>query len=91
MKVVYHAENIIDANLVKSLLDNASILAFVNGEFLAGAIGDVPASGLITVSVADSHEAEARKVVAEFEAERRDIADENDAGALRGFPGLAAD
>ena len=91
MKIVYHAEHIIDANLVKSMLENAGMLAFVNGEYLAGAIGDVPATGLLSVAVADSHEQEARKIVAAFEAERRDIAAENETPHSNGFRGLAAD
>ncbi len=67
MKIIYRAENPIDANLVKGLLAQAGIQAFVGGEYLQGGIGDLPAAGLVTVSVADDHVEAARRVVEEFE------------------------
>lgn len=67
MKVVYRAENIIDANLVKGILENAGIRAFINGSFLQGGIGELPASGLISVAVSDSDVAEADRLVKEFD------------------------
>ena len=60
MRVVYEAENVIDAHLVKSLLENVGIPAWVRGEFLTGGIGELPAQGLVAVSVPDSAEAAAR-------------------------------
>ena len=54
VKIVYRAENIIDANLVKAALADAGIDAFVSGEYLTGAIGQLPAWDLVTVMVADS-------------------------------------
>jgi hypothetical protein len=53
VKIVYRAENIIDANLVKAALADAGIDAFVSGEYLTGAIGQLPALDLVTVMVAD--------------------------------------
>jgi hypothetical protein len=53
MKVIYQAENSIDANLLKNLLEQAGIMAFINGEFLQGGIGELPTGGLISVSVAN--------------------------------------
>jgi len=67
MKVIYRAENAIDANLFKDRLDQAGIMAFVNGEFLQGGIGELPAVGLITVSVADSDVNQALPMAADFE------------------------
>ena len=67
MKVIYRAENAIDANLLKGLLEQAGFMAFVNGEFLQGGIGELPAGGLITVSVADADLEAAMRVVAEFQ------------------------
>ena len=37
MQIVYRAANIIDANLVKGVLEQAGIPAFVSGEYLTGA------------------------------------------------------
>ena len=68
MRVIYQAENQIDANLVKGLLEQAGIRAFVAGEYLQGGVGDLPASGLITVSVVDQEVEGARRVVEQYEA-----------------------
>jgi hypothetical protein len=53
MKIVYRAENIIDANLVKGALELDDITAFVSGEYLTGAIGELPYWNLVNVMVAD--------------------------------------
>ena len=55
MKIVYQAENILDAHLVKGALENDDILAFVTGEYLTGAIGELPAHGLVAIMVPDDH------------------------------------
>ena len=54
VKIVYRAENIIDANLVKAALEEAGIRAFVSGEYLTGGIGQLPAWDLVTVMVAEN-------------------------------------
>lgn len=54
MRVVYEAENIIDAHLVRGLLEQAGIVAFVLGEHLGGGIGELPVAGFVTVAVANS-------------------------------------
>jgi hypothetical protein len=51
MRVVYHAENIVDAHLVKDALEQAGIPAFVNGEYLIGGVGQLPARDFLGVSV----------------------------------------
>ncbi|HVX05033.1 MAG TPA: DUF2007 domain-containing protein [Rhodanobacteraceae bacterium] len=51
MRTVYHAEGIVDAHLVKDALENAGIPALVNGEYLIGGMGQLPARDFMTVSV----------------------------------------
>ena len=51
MRIVYHAENIIDANLVKAALEHEHVAAFISGEYLTGAIGELPAWNLVAVMV----------------------------------------
>ncbi|HET7930703.1 MAG TPA: DUF2007 domain-containing protein [Rhodanobacteraceae bacterium] len=85
MRVVYHAENIVDAHLVKDALDHAGIPCFINGELLAGGIGQLPARDFLTVSVPDVFVDDAGPVVSEIDAMlRAPIADEADAPARRG-------
>ena len=59
MRVVYHAEHIVDAYLVKGLLESIGIPSFVPGEYLVGAMGELPVLGLVAVSVPDRLEADA--------------------------------
>lgn len=53
MKIVYRAESIIDANLVKGILAAEGIVAFVSGEYLMGAIGELPVCNLVSVMVSE--------------------------------------
>ena len=53
MRIVYHAEGIVDAHLVKDALEQAGIPAFVNGEYLIGGMGQLPARDFLSVSVPD--------------------------------------
>jgi hypothetical protein len=54
MRVVYEAENLIDAHLVKGRLENEGIAVYVRGEYLTGALGELPVMGLVAVCVADA-------------------------------------
>jgi hypothetical protein len=49
--MVYHAESIVDAHLVKDALEYAGIPAFINGEYLIGGMGQLPARDFLGVSV----------------------------------------
>jgi hypothetical protein len=54
VRIIYRAENIIDANLVKGALESEGIHAFVSGAYLTGAMGEQPVSNLVSVMVSDS-------------------------------------
>jgi hypothetical protein len=66
MRVVYHAEGIVDAHLVKDALENAGVPAFINGEYLIGGMGQLPARDFISVSVPDIFVDDAGPVVREI-------------------------
>lgn len=66
MRTVYHAESIVDAHLVKDALDHAGIPSFINGEYLTGGIGQLPARDFLTVSVPDVCVDDAGPVVREI-------------------------
>ncbi|HET6545816.1 MAG TPA: DUF2007 domain-containing protein [Rhodanobacteraceae bacterium] len=51
MQIVYRAENIIDAHLVKNALAREGIPAYVSGEYLTGGVGQLPASDYVAVMV----------------------------------------
>lgn len=68
MHIAYRAENLFDAHLVKDALERAEIPAFIGGEYLMGAVGQLPARDYLTVLVPDSSLPAAEAVVREVEA-----------------------
>ncbi|MEO7063005.1 MAG: DUF2007 domain-containing protein [Dokdonella sp.] len=78
MKIIYRAENIIDANLVKNALASEDILAFVSGEYLTGAAGELPVGNLVTVMVADEDIERARLIAGEVDAALRTPIEDDD-------------
>jgi Putative prokaryotic signal transducing protein len=72
VKIVYRAENIIDANLVKAALAEAGIQSFVSGEYLTGAVGQLPAWDLVTVMVAEADVEAALPIVSRVDADLRE-------------------
>ena len=68
MMVAYHASNSIEAYLIKNLLEQQEILAYVFGDYLQGGVGEIPAIGLVTVNVSDSDYTRAKEIVDEWDA-----------------------
>jgi hypothetical protein len=68
MRIVYQAENIIDANLVKNALEDAGIPSFVSGQYLTGAAGELPPMGLVNVMVAEAQWPQARAIAERIDA-----------------------
>ena len=66
--VVYHASNSIEAYLIKNLLEQQEIPAYVFGDYLQGGVGEIPAIGLVTVNVSDSDYTKAKEIVDEWDA-----------------------
>ena len=69
MIIVYEAENIIDANLVKNALEHEGIPAFVSGQYLTGAIGELPPLALVKVMVAEIDWPRARAIAERIDAD----------------------
>ena len=68
MMTVYHASNSIEAYLIKNLLEQQEIAAYVFGDYLQGGVGEIPAIGLVTVNVSDSDYTRAKEIVDEWDA-----------------------
>ena len=69
MHTVYRAANLFDAHLVKDALEAEGIPAFISGEYLTGAVGQLPAMDFIAVMVPESSLAAADGIVREVEAQ----------------------
>ena len=63
MQTIYRAANLFDAHLVKDALEAEGIPAFIAGEYLTGAIGQLPAMDYIAVMVPESSLATAQGIV----------------------------
>lgn len=53
MKCVYEASNVLEAHVIQGLLEQHRISSFIEGEYLIGAVGELPASPLVRVLVND--------------------------------------
>jgi hypothetical protein len=67
MKTVYESALAVDAHMICDLLARTGIPAQVMGEYLQGAAGELPVGGLVRVVVPDPHEAEARRIIDDWE------------------------
>lgn len=77
MITIYRAANITDAHLIRQMLEAEGIHAFIQGEYLQGAVGELPANTEILVQVGNDDYAAARAVVERWEsAEVEDVEDD---------------
>ncbi len=76
MKVVYEAEHLVDAHLIAGLLRAEGIDSFIKGEYLLGAIGELPVANLVAVCVSEEAWPRARAMVEEHERWREEEARE---------------
>ena len=67
---VYECTLAVEAHMICDLLARAGISARVDGEFLAGAIGDLPIGSTIKVRVDPARATEAREVIDEWERDQ---------------------
>lgn len=63
---VYDAANAFDAQLVHDLLQGAGVPAHVSGAGLVGAVGELPADGLVQVWVHEDHALPARRLISDW-------------------------
>lgn len=68
MKIVYHAENGMDANILVGVLASADIYAQVRGEGLQGAVGEAAAMNNVKVWVNDEDYTTAREIVNDWQS-----------------------
>ena len=67
MVKVFTAKNSIEANIVKGMLEANDIPAYVEGEYLQGAIGELSAIDFAFVSVNEVNEDKALNLINEYE------------------------
>ena len=67
MQIIYNAKDITEAHIVSGLLAANGIQAHVSGHYLQGGVGELPASGLANVHVADEDVPLAKSILAEYQ------------------------
>ena len=67
MQRIYQAENIIDAHLIKGLLEQHGISAYVGGYYLQGGVGETLADGFASVSVDERDVAAAQAIIEDYD------------------------
>jgi len=65
---VYSAETTTDAHLIKGLLEQNGVDAFVSGHYLQGAFGELPVINMIQIMVDSQDEQQARDILNDYEA-----------------------
>jgi len=70
MKLVFEAQNSLEAHMILNLLEGAGLHGSINGELLQGAMGELPASGVVSVVVEDKDYWAAREVVVNWERQQ---------------------
>lgn len=64
---VYSANSTTEAHLIKNLLEQHGIDAYVAGHYLQGGLGELPVFNLIQVQVEANDEAAALKIIQDYE------------------------
>lgn len=63
MKLLFEADNAIEARLIADLLERENIFVRIDGELLQGAIGELQAMGLVRVLVFEADLQRAQKIL----------------------------
>lgn len=66
MKIIHHALDIIEAQMLSGMLNNEGVSATVNGLNLQGAVGELPPMDLLNIAVADQDEHRAKALIADY-------------------------
>lgn len=66
MQRIYEPQDLIEAELLRGMLASEGIDAYLCGQHLAGAVGELPASGLLGLMVSDQQAGQARELITAY-------------------------
>ena len=78
MVKIYNARDIIEAHIIRGMLEAHGIEAHVNGFYLQGGIGDLAAHDYASVSVNNNDVDQARKLVKEYDNQELERGKQNE-------------
>lgn len=68
MRTVYQASNGVEAHMILNLLELQGLSGRVDGEYLQGGVGELPAAGLVRVMVSEVDYPAAKEIIDKWEA-----------------------
>ena len=68
MQRIYEPENLLEGQMLVDMLASEGIEAHLLGQHLVGAMGELPACGVLSMVVADDDAGRARMLIAEYNA-----------------------
>ena len=66
MQPVYQAQDVLEASIVKGLLEQYGIEVYISGFYLQGGVGELPASGNTALWVDDRQVSEAEEIIERY-------------------------
>ncbi|TBU89715.1 putative signal transducing protein [Phytopseudomonas dryadis] len=66
MQRIYEPQDLMEGELLQSMLASEGIEAHLTGRHLVGAVGELPACGLLGLLVDDADAERARRLIAEY-------------------------
>jgi hypothetical protein len=66
MQRIYEARDLLEAEMLRGMLVGEGIEAYLTGRHLIGAVGELPAVGLLGLMVADDQAERARQLIDEY-------------------------
>ncbi len=66
MQRIYEARDLLEAEMLIGMLAGEGIETFLTGRHLIGAVGELPAAGLLALMVDDDQAERARQLIAEY-------------------------
>lgn len=68
MQCIHRPWDLLEAHLLRDMLASEGIVAYLQGEHLMGAVGELPAGGLLALLVDDDETERARELIAAYTA-----------------------
>lgn len=68
MQRIYEPQDLMEGELLLGMLASEGIEAYLTGKHLAGAVGELPACGLLGLLVEDAQAHSAKQLIAEYNA-----------------------
>ncbi|MBP8264649.1 MAG: DUF2007 domain-containing protein [Pseudomonas sp.] len=68
MQRIYEPQDLMEGELLLSMLASEGIDAYLTGQHLAGAVGELPACGLLGLMVEDAQAHSAQQLIAAYNA-----------------------